>query len=246
MLHHQTIEKIRQLRLDGFRIALEEQMNTGQYEDLSFMDRLTFLVDRELGMRDNRKLQARISKAQFKQSACIENLDFQTSRNLDKSLILTLSSCDYIRNGRNILLGGPTGVGKSYLACALGHQACLNGYEVRYFKNSAFFMEVRMARMHNKFALFQKQIARSSLLILDDFGLNHLEEEDWIALLEVFDDRVNRTSTIIATQIPVQNWHQIIKSNAVADAILDRFIHVAYRIEMTGESMRKVRKNLNE
>jgi len=244
MLNNETFNKLYKLRLDGFKAALKEQISDGKYEQLPFMERLGLLVDREVELRETRKLQTRITKAKFRQSACIENLDFSIQRELDRSTILTLANCTFIKKGHNILITGPTGIGKSYVSCAIGNKACLNGYDVRYFRTTQFFTELKLARFENRFSKLQKNLAKASILILDDFGLQEMKAQERLDLLDILDDRVYRLSTIIVTQLPIDQWHHMIGDNTIADAIMDRFIHNSYQIQMKGESMRKLKKSL--
>ena len=242
MLCSQTQRKLFELKLHGIAAALKEQMESSQYEELGFLDRLSLLLDRELTLRENRKLQRLLNGAKLRQQACIEDVDFQVPRNLDKTLVLSLASCEWIAKGHNLLVTGPTGVGKSYLACALGHQCCLHGKKVLYFRMSAFLRELKDRRDRGEFIKLQKQLLKTSLLILDDFGLQELKQQERMDFLDILDDRANRLSTIIVTQVPINHWHELIGESTIADAILDRFIHNAYQIQMKGESMRKKKK----
>jgi DNA replication protein DnaC len=245
MLGNQTIDRIKQLRWDGFLSGLEEQLNNNsEYDNLSFLDRLGLLIDREISFRENRKFQNLLSSAKFRQQACVEGIEYSAARGLDRTVISSLACCEYILKGHNILIDGPTGVGKTYIACALGNKACLQNMKVRYFKSAAFFLELQSSRLGNKMERFQKKLRDTQLLIIDDFGLQKLEAQERLDFLEILDDRVQRSSTIIVTQLPIDVWHEAIGDAIVADAILDRFIHCAYQIRMKGDSMRKTKNIL--
>jgi DNA replication protein DnaC len=246
MLCNLTLDKIRRLRWNGFLSALEEQMNCDDYDSMSFLDRLGFLIDREISHKENRKYLNLLTTARLRQQACFEGIEYKSGRGLDKTMMLSLASCEYIRKYHNVLIDGPTGVGKTYIACALGNKACLQNIKVRYFKSAAFFLELQSSRLENKMGSFQKKIRETQLLIIDDFGLQKLDSQERLDFMEILDDRVQRSSTIIVTQLPVDEWHAAIGDATVADAILDRFIHCAYQIRMKGESMRKVKNGLNQ
>ena len=163
---------------------------------------------------------------------------------MNRQVILDLANCTYIKKGHNILITGPTGVGKSYLSCALGNKACINDYKTRYYRTTQFFMDLKAARHDEKFGRLQKQLSKIEVLILDDFGLQKLDSQSRLDFLDILDDRVYSKSTIIVTQLPIDKWHQLIGDSTIADAILDRFIHNAYQIEMKGDSMRKLKNSL--
>lgn len=239
MLHHPTLDKLQQLRLTGMLKALHEQGTLPEIDDLGFEQRLGLLADRELTEREDRRLQSRLRQAQLKQSACLEDLDLRTPRGLDKGLITQLASGQWVREGLNVLILGPTGVGKTWIGCALAHQACRQGYTTRYLRAPRLFEELRLAHADGRFPKLMRALAKTDLLVLDDWGLATLDAEARRDLLELLDDRHGHRSTLVTSQLPVEHWHPIIGDPTLADAILDRLIHNAYRITLKGESMRK-------
>ena len=239
MLIHPTLEKLRALRLTGMAEALEEQLNNPEFQDLDFDERLGLLVDREVTVRHNRRLHTRLKQAQFQQPAAWEDIDFKTTRGLDKSLMLSLSACQWIDQHLNCLITGPTGVGKSYVAIALAHKACREGYSARYLRLPRLLQALQGAKGDGSYPKLLKQLARFEVLILDDWGIAVLDDTAQRDLLEIFDDRFNLRSTIVTSQLPVAHWHEYLGEATLADAILDRLVHNAYKIELKGESMRK-------
>jgi DNA replication protein DnaC len=246
MLTHPTMEKLNNLKLTGMVKALIEQQQMAEVESLGFEERLGLLVDRETTERENRKLTARLKKAKLRQSASIEDIDFRRSRGMDKALILSLAACAWITKGINVLICGPTGVGKSYLACALAHKACLEGYTALYLRLPRLFEELRLAKADGRYGKLMLSYAKIDLLVLDDWGLTPMTDPQRRDLLELMEDRYGLKSTIITSQLPVTAWHEAIGDPTLADAILDRIVHNAHRIEMKGESMRKSRKTLTK
>jgi len=243
MLNHPTLEKLRQLKLTGMVQGFADQLSTSSYDPLSFEERLGLLVDLETNERENRRLKTRLTQAKLRQKASIEDIDFATHRGLDRSLILSLANCKWITEGLNLIVTGPTGIGKSYLACAMGHKACLRGFTVKYFRVSRLFSELRIAEGDGSYPRMLKKLAKTQLLILDDWGLKSLNEKERNDLMEIIEDRHGITSTLIAAQLPIEKWHQIIGNPTIADAILDRIVHNAHQINLNGESMRKMKKN---
>ena len=239
MLPHPTLDKLQTLRLHGMLKALNEQLKTPDIDSLSFEERLGLLVDRELTERDDKRLSSRLRQARLKHNACLEDIDYRSPRGLDKALILQLSSGQWLRDGLNLIIGGPTGVGKTWLACALAHQACREGYSVRYLRLPRLLEELGLAHGDGRFAKLMSSYAKTDLLILDDWGLAPFTGEQRRDMLELLDDRYGQRSTIVTSQMPVDNWHELIGDPTLADAILDRLVHNAYRINLKGESMRK-------
>lgn len=222
--------------------ALESQMQTPEANSLPFDDRFGMLVDAEVTARDNRRLQGRLRAAKLRQAACIEDLDFRTARGLDRSTLTLLATSQWIALHRNILIDGPTGSGKSFIACALAQKCCRDGYSVIYERASKLFHELSIAKATGRYSKLLASIARKDLLVIDDFGLAVLTDEQRHDLLEIVEDRYERRSTLIAGQLPVEQWHDAIGEPTIADAILDRLVHNAYKICInTKESMRKGR-----
>lgn len=245
MLITQTMERLRELKLTGMARALEEQTSSAEYDDMGFEERLGLLVDREAIERGNRRLKTRLRKAKLRQQACMEDIDYRHSRGLDRSVMRTLSTCQWIRDRHNLIITGPTGAGKSYISCALAHRACIEGYTAMYSRAPRLFGELAVARGDGRYAKLMKTIARTNLLIIDDWGLSVLTEPERKDLLEILEDRHGVHSTIVAGQLPVEHWHEAIGNPTLADAILDRLVHNAYKIDLKGESMRKKKNNLD-
>lgn len=239
MLQQPTIESLHQLRLYGMARGLQEQMQTREYQELSFDERLALLIDREVTEQQNRRLEFRLRQARLRQTAVLEDIDFRTHRGLHKADFLELANCNWLKNHQNILLIGPTGVGKSYLACALAHKACREGYSVQYHRVTKLLHELGIARGDGRYLRLLKSLSRIDLLLLDDFGLENFTKDQRHDLMEIFEDRDDRRSLIITSQVPVDNWHGLIGDPTMADAILDRVIHQAHIINLKGESMRK-------
>lgn len=246
MLSHPTIEKMRALRLYGMAKAFEEQRSQPGMQELDFEERLGLLVDREQTEQENRRLQTRLRKAKLSQSACWEDVDWRSRRGLDKSLLTTLASCEWIRSRLNVILTGPTGVGKSYLACALGQKACREGYSVEYHRVPRLFPELSLGKGDGRYGTVLRRLARTDLVILDDWGLYPFTEESRRDLLEILEDRCGKRSTLVTGQLPIEQWHQAIGDPTLADAILDRIVHDAYKINLQGESMRKRKARIQD
>ena len=241
MLLHPILEKLAQLRLKGMTRALTEQLQQPDIDGLSFEDRLGLLVDVEITERENSKLKARLRKAGLKQPACMEDIDYRTSRGLDKAVMMSLANCGWVQAHNNIIIIGATGTGKTYLACALAHKACLHGYTAYYSRLSRLLQDLSVAKGDGRYTKLLATLAKTNVLILDDWCLEGLNDDQRHNLLEVLDDRHSRQSTIVTSQLPIKMWHEALGDNTLADAILDRLIHDAYRLTLTGDSMRKIR-----
>ncbi|MGY3347057.1 MULTISPECIES: IS21-like element helper ATPase IstB [unclassified Bradyrhizobium] len=230
MLNHPTHERLIELGLSGMAKAFEEQRRSPDLEALPFEDRIGLLVDREAAERDTRRLTTRLKLAALRQNACVEDVDLRTPRGIDRAVFAKLVSGDWIDRHENLLLTGPTGLGKSWLACALGHKAC---------RDNRSFEALALARGDGRYARLLKTLGRVQLLILDDWGLSVLTIAERRDLLEIPEDRHGRASTIVTSQLPVDSWHEVIGDPTLADAILDRLVHNAHRLQLAGESMRK-------
>lgn len=243
----QTLMQLRHLKLGAMATALQTQLEqVGTYEGLSFIERLSLLLEQENIQREQRKQQRLIRQARFKLNACVQDIDYQHPRNLKKSQLAQLAQGDWVNRSQNLLLTGPCGSGKTYLACALGYNACMQGYSVRYYRLSRLLLELTQAKADGTYQKRLQQIAKIQLLIIDDWGLETLNGAQRNDLMEIMDDRHGDASTVIISQLPIDQWYAAIGDNTLADAILDRLMHNAHRLLLKGESMRKLMSDLTQ
>jgi DNA replication protein DnaC len=244
MLIEQTMEKLYAMKLNGLADCLKEQLQKPDINELTFEERFSLMVDRQWTWKEDRRMKRLLQNAGLKINACIEDIDYKTPRGLSKSVILSLSNCDWIRSAQNIILTGPTGVGKTYLGCALANRACRMGFASLYIRLPRLFQDLAIARGDGSYPKIMKKLSKAKVLIIDDLGLAPMTAPERRDLLEVIEDRHTTASTIVATQIPVELWHENIRDPTIADAILDRLVHNAHKINLKGESMRKLRSDL--
>jgi len=237
-----SLSRMNQLKLYGMQRAFESLIETHTYQQLTHDEYINMLVQAEWEDRENRRIQRALRQARFRYHASLEEIDFIQMRNLDKNQFLRFTDCSFIDRRENILITGPTGVGKSYLISALGHQACLKGYKVLYFNCQKLFASLKLAKADGSYPKEVTRIEKADLLILDDFGLQSLDAPTRMILLEIIEDRYDKKSTIIGSQLPVDKWYDLIGEGTIADAIMDRLYHGSHRVDLKGESLRKRNK----
>ena len=244
-MNEATVTKMKLMKLNGMHNAFKTAIESGKTDHYTIDQFTSMLIDSEWDERHNRRIERSIKNARFHYKSNIESLNFEVSRNLDRTQILRLADCEFVTKNQNVLITGSTGVGKSFLGTALGYQACIEGFKVSYFNTSKLFATLKIAKADGSYLKELAKLQRQDVLILDDFGLQALDGQNRITLLEIIEDRHNNGSVIVTSQIPVQGWYDIIGEKTIADAILDRLIHNSHRIELSGESMRKKRsKNI--
>ncbi len=243
-MNEATITKMKQMKLFGMHAAFRTAIETGKTDHYTIDQFMSMMIDAEWDERHNRRIERIIKNARFHYKSSIESINFDESRNLERNQILRLAECNFIEKNENVLITGSTGVGKSYVATALAYQACINGYRVSYFNTSKLFTKLKMAKADGSYLRELAKIEKQDVILLDDFGLQALDSQNRITLLEIIEDRHNKGSIIVTSQIPVQGWYDIIGEKTIADAVLDRLIHQSHRIELHGESMRK-KKSIN-
>lgn len=246
MLLHPVIQQLRTLKLDGMALALQEQQEQPSMRELSFEERLTLLLERERAIRDTKGMQRRLMAARLKLNVSIEEVDFKHPRGLDAKLLRSLQSGQWIAEKRGVIITGPTGVGKTFIGCALAHQGCRQGFTALYAQTGRLLQEMTLAKGDGRYLKLLAGIAKVNVLILDDWGLDLPTAEGRRILLEILDDRYERASTIITSQFPTSAWHANLGDPTLADAILDRVLHNAYRIDLRGESLRKKQGKLTQ
>ncbi len=244
MLNQQTIEKLHALKLSGMAEAFKDQLLQPDIQRLSFEERFGLIVDRQWAWKEDHRLHRYLKEAKLKLDACVEDIDYKTPRGIDQSVIMRLISCDWIKHHQNIIITGPTGAGKTFLACALANKACREGNRSFYIRSPKLYYELAVARGDGSYGKMINKLARTQILLLDDLGLAPMVDSERRDLLEVIEDRHGNASTIITSQLPIENWHEHIGDPTIADAILDRLIHNAHKINLKGGSMRKIHSGL--
>jgi len=237
-----TLDKLRKLKFYGMFHAFKSSLESGKTNDYTPDELLAHLVDAEWDDRNNRRVERQIHSARFRYKAMVENIHYHADRSIDRNQIMRLAECSFIGRNENLLITGSTGIGKSYVASAIGHQACIMGYRVMYASTPKLFAKLKMAKADGSYIKEITRIERQQLLILDDFGIQPFDAQSRAALMEIIEDRHGKTSLIITSQLPVNKWHEVIGEKTIADAILDRIVHDAHRVELKGESMRRKRK----
>ena len=243
-MNEETIKKMKQMKLHGMARAFRTSLESGKTEKHTADELLSILIDSEWDDRYNRKLERSIKGARFRYKAAIEQVSFDTARQVEKNQVLRIADCDFINRKENVFITGSTGVGKSYIASALGHQACSLGYKVLYQQSTKLFSRMKIAKADGSYLKEIARMEKQDLLIIDDFGIQPLDAQSRSTLMEIIEDRHTRASTMVTSQVPVNKWYEIIGEQTIADAILDRIIHNAHRLELKGESMRKKQNQL--
>ena len=244
-MNETILQKMKQMKLHGMAAAFRTSLENGGQVQMTADELVSFLIEAEWDDRNNRRIERRIRTARFRYKANVEQIDFKIDRNLDRNMLNRFAECTYIDKNENILITGSTGIGKSYIASALGNQACMLGYKVYYANSSKLFSMLKMAKADGSYVREIARIEKMDLLILDDFGMQPLDSHHRSALIEIIEDRHGKRSTIITAQLPVLQWHDVIGEKTIADAVLDRIVHNAHRIEMVGESLRKRQTLMN-
>ena len=239
MLNEETYRQLIDMKMYALAASFNEYLDQREKDELDFEERFGMMVDREYAERQERRLKYRLSKAKLREEACVEDIDYRHPRGLHREQMAALASCDWIGRAQNLCLTGPTGCGKTWLACALGNQACRRGHSVRYVRLPRLLEQLRIAHGDGSWARLMGQLKRTDLLILDDWGLNKLSAAQRNDLMELIEDRHGLRATLIASQLPVEHWHELIGEATLADAILDRLLHNAHRLTLSGESMRR-------
>lgn len=238
-MNQTTLTKMRQMKFYGMQDAFKIAIETGKTDHYTMDQFIAQLIDAEWDDRQNRKITQYINNARFRYKASVEKIIYSQERNLDQNKLLRFAEGSFIKTGENILITGSTGVGKSYIASALGYQGCIEGYRVMYFNAAKLFAKLKMAKADGSYLKELAKIERQHLIILDDFGLQPMDNQSRLAFLEIIEDRSGKGSVIITSQLPVSQWYDIIGEKTIADAVMDRLVHHAHRIELSGESMRK-------
>jgi DNA replication protein DnaC len=246
MLNQPTIEKLHAMKLLGMADAFHTQLETPDMSQLGFEERFALLVDQQWLWKENRALARRLQSARLKERGVIEDIDYQHPRGLDRKLMRTLAGSEWVRQNQNVLLIGPTGIGKSWLGCALAHKACRDGFSVMHKRTTELFRDLAVAHVDGSIGRLLLKLARIDVLVLDDFAMAPLKDSERRDFLEICDDRYQRRSMILTSQMPIAHWHEQIGDPTIADSILDRLVHSAYRVELHGESMRKKRRKPGE
>lgn len=242
---NEVLTKMKQMRLLGMAKAFHLTLESGKNEKFTPDEMITHLIESEWDERYNRKLDRSLNAARFRYKASMEQITFEDNR-VDKNQVLRLADCEFIKRKENVIITGSTGVGKSFIASALGHQACALGYRVLYQHSTKLFGRMKIAKADGSYLKELAKIERQHILLIDDFGIQPLDQQSRSALMEIIEDRHGKSSTIITSQVPINKWHEVIGEQTIADAILDRIVHDAHRIEMKGESLRKKRQPKNE
>ena len=238
-MNETSLDLLRQMKFYGMYDTFRTSIEGGRLDSFTIDEFVALLVQAEWDDRQNRKTNRLIHNARFRYKAAIEQLDFDANRNLDKNRLIRYAQCDFIKKKQNILITGSTGIGKSFIASAIGHQACMLGFKVMYFSTSRLFAKLKMAKADGSYIKEITRIERMDLLILDDFGIQPMDNQSRLSLLEIIEDRHGQRSTIITSQLPVKQWYEVIGEKTIADAVLDRIVHDAHRLELKGESLRK-------